>query len=194
MMLRRLVFALSAAILVSVPSFAHIHAPASPAQKARRLALYNSLGQATAIVEGHGPRRVYDFFDPNCPYCHILYERLKPLIGPYHLTVYDIPVAYLTPTSTGKAAALLEARNRLAALRGAEAHYSWKKGSSITEKPLTEAARKALAVNLKLDTQAAGFPLVPILVYRKADGTIRIINSGAPPVWALKQILASIKR
>ncbi len=167
-------------------------APAA-AKQARRLALYRALAGATAITEGQGPRVVYDFFDPNCPYCHILYERLQGLIGPYHLTVHEIPVGYLTSSSMGKAAALLEASHKHAALRALEAHYSWKTGGSIAPRPVTPAVRRELARNLRLDTLAAGFPLVPILVYQKADGTIRIMNSGAPPVWALKQILAAVK-
>ncbi len=169
------------------------HGASVGVKQARRLALYRALAGATAITEGHGPRVVYDFFDPNCPYCHILYERLRGLIGPYHLTVREIPVGYLTPSSVGKAAALLEATHKRAALQAAQAHYSWKTGSSIAPRPPSPLVRQQLARNLKLDTQAAGFPLVPILVYQKTDGTIRIVNSGAPPVWALKQILASIK-
>lgn len=173
------------------PAWAHDRP--SAAKQARRLALYRALGSAAAITEGHGRRVVYDLFDPNCPYCHILYERLQGLIKPYHLTVRAIPVAYLTPTSAGKAAALLEAPDRRAALRAAQAHYSWKTGSSIAPRPATPAVRKELARNLALDTRAVGFPLVPVLVYQKTDGTIRIVNSGAPPVWALKQMLAGIK-
>ncbi len=155
--------------------------------------LYRDLAQAHAITEGHGPRVLYDLFDPNCPYCHLLYERLQALIGPYHVTLREIPVAYLTPTSEGKAAALLEARDPRRALAASQAHYSWKTGSSIAPKTPTPAVARALAANRKLDVAAVGFPLVPILIYKKADGTVRIINSGAPPVWALKQILASIK-
>lgn len=176
---------------VSAPAWAH--RPVSAAKQARRLALYRALRGATAITEGHGRRVVYDFFDPNCPYCHILYEHLQGLIKPYHLTLYEIPVGYLTPSSTGKAAALLEARDPRAALRAAEAHYSWKTGSSIAPRPVSPKVQKELAYNLKLDTRTVGFPLVPILVYQKTDGTIRIVNSGAPPRWALKQMLAGIK-
>ncbi len=180
-----------AAVALSAPAWAQT--PSQAARQARRLALYRALPQATAVSEGHGRRLVYDFFDPNCPYCHILYERLQGLIGPYHLTLREIPVAYLKRSSLGKAAAILEAPNRLAALRRSEAHYSWKTGSSIPVRPVTPLVQKELALNLKLDTEAAGFPLVPILVYEKTDGTIRIMNSGAPPVWALKEILAGIK-
>ncbi len=177
--------------VVTVPAWAH--RPASAAQQARRLAQYRALKGAAGITVGHGPRVVYDLFDPNCPYCHMLYERLRRLVKPYRLTIHEIPVAYLTPTSTGKAAALLEAPDRRAALRAAQAHYSWKTGGSIAPRRPTAAVRRELAYNLKLDTRIVGFPLVPILVYQKTDGTIRVVNSGAPPTWALKQMLAGIK-
>lgn len=192
-MARKRLMVLGALMAVgAMPAWAH--GKPTAAQLAHRAALYRALKGATAITEGRGSRTLYDFFDPNCPYCHILYVRLKALIGPYGVTVHDVPVAYLTPTSLGKAAALLEAPNPVAAMTAAQAHYSWKTGSSIGEKSVTPEVKKELAINMKLDTEAAGFPLVPILVYKKADGTIRIISSGAPPVWALKQVLASIKR
>ncbi len=178
--------------VVTAPAWAH--RPVSAAKQAHRLVLYRALSGATGITEGHGPRVVYDLFDPNCPYCHILYERLRGLIKPYHLTIHEIPVAYLTPTSIGKAAALLEASDRRAALRAAQGHYSWKTGGSIAPRRPTTAVRRELAYNLKLDTRIVGFPLVPILIYQKTDGTIRIVNSGAPPTWALKQMLAGIKQ
>ncbi|WP_298139499.1 thioredoxin fold domain-containing protein [Acidiferrobacter sp.] len=174
-----------------IPAWAHPRSAA--ARQAHRLVLYRALAHATGITEGHGRRVVYDIFDPNCPYCHMLYERLQGLIAPYHLTLHEIPVGYLTPSSAGKAAALLEASDRRAALRAAEAHYSWKTGSSITPRPASPAIRKELATNLALDTRIVGFPLVPILVYQKTDGTIRIVNSGAPPTWALKQMLVKVK-
>ena len=191
MILRRLGFAVCASLVLSTVAWSHTKA--SSERIARRAALYHRLKEATSITEGNGPRVLYDFFDPNCPYCHILYKRLQPLIIRYHLTVHEIPVAYLTPSSAGKAAALLEAHNPLAALKQSQAHYSWKTGSSIALKAMTPGTKAKLALNLQLDTQAAGFPLVPILVYQKSDGTIRIINSGAPPTWVLKQIAASIK-
>jgi len=181
------------AAVCAVPAWArHDHSEA--VRQAHRAALYKALPGATGITEGHGPRVLYDFFDPNCPYCHKLYMRLQGLIGPYGLTVHEIPVAYLKASSLGKAAALLEAPDRLAAMRASQAHYTWKHGSRIAPKVPTAKVRRELAMNLKLDIEAAGFPLVPILVYQKTDGTIRIVNSGAPPVWALKQMLASIKK
>lgn len=189
--LRQFVLAVTASCVACIPAWAHTKP--SAAHLAERLALYRSLATAHAITEGHGTRVLYDFFDPNCPYCHMLYARLQALIGPYHLTLREIPVAYLTPSSTGKAAALLEAKNPRQALAKSQADYSWKTGSGITPIRPNAATKRILASNLSLDVRAAGFPLVPILVYQKTDGTIRIINSGAPPVWALKQIAASIK-
>lgn len=47
---------------------------------------------------------------------------------------------------------------------------------------------------VNLDKEVAGFTIVPVMVYKEANGTIRIRNIGMPPVWKLKQILASIKK
>ncbi|MHB8253308.1 MAG: hypothetical protein ACYDEV_06305 [Acidiferrobacter sp.] len=167
--------------------------PLAPAQR-DRAALYQSLGNARSITEGQGSRTLYVFFDANCPYCHLLFSRLKRFGGPYHVTVHEILVGYVTPTSIGKAAALLESHNPPAALMYAETHYSWTKGSDIAPIKPNAATSRALAENMKLDNQLAGFTIVPVMVYKQANGIIRIRNIGMPPVWKLKKILASIKK
>ena len=78
-----------------------------------------------AISEGRGGRQLYVFVDPNCPFCHRLFQRLQPLIGPHHLTVHWIVAGFLRATSAGKAVAILGARglaanNRLLAMTGPE--------------------------------------------------------------------------
>jgi len=175
--------------MVTTASYAH---PLAPAQR-ERAALYQSLATTRFITEGQGPRILYVFFDANCPYCHLLFSRLKRFGGPYHVTVREILVGYVTPTSVGKAAALLEAHDPSAALMYAENHYSWTKGSAIAPIRPNAATGRALARNMKLNKQIAGFTIVPVMVYKETGGAIRIRNIGMPPVWKLKKILASIK-
>ncbi|MHB1587728.1 MAG: thioredoxin fold domain-containing protein [Acidiferrobacteraceae bacterium] len=177
-------------VIMTTAAYAH---PVAPAQR-DRAALYQSLGTTRFITEGQGPRILYVFFDANCPYCHLLFSRLKRFGGPYHVTVREILVGYVTPTSVGKAAALLEAHNPSAALMYAETHYSWTKGSAIAPIKPNAATARALAKNMRLDKQIAGFTIVPVMVYKEANGTIRIRNIGMPPVWKLKKILASIQK
>lgn len=73
--------------------------------------------EATWIAEGQGRRIVYVFFDPNCPSCQLLYKNLRTFIGSHSLQLRWIPVAIVNVTSLGKAAAILQAPDPVAALR-----------------------------------------------------------------------------
>ena len=45
------------------------------------------------IQEGHQGPIIYDFQDPNYPYCHVMYEHEAALIQAGKLTVHYVPVA-----------------------------------------------------------------------------------------------------
>ena len=47
----------------------------------------------TYIQDGHHGPIIYDFQDPNCPYCHVMYEHEAALIQAGKLTVRYVPVA-----------------------------------------------------------------------------------------------------
>ena len=184
------VVTLLAALLLCGPVFA-----AAPAAKnARHLRIYRQLAHATYIQEGHGPRVLYDFFDPDCPYCHALYEHLRTLIPRYGVTLREVPIAYLRSTSEGKAAAILQSSDPLHAFQRAMAGFRFHHGASIGQVIPTRKTTAELHANLALDHKIAGFSLVPVLVYQKTDGAIRFIDTGAPPVWVLKQMLSGIAR
>ena len=57
------------------------------------------------------PHQVYIAVDPNCIYCHLLYQEVFPLIDSGELQVRWIPVGFLKQTSPGKSAALLNAKD-----------------------------------------------------------------------------------
>ncbi|MHB1321021.1 MAG: hypothetical protein ACYCY0_05605 [Acidithiobacillus ferrivorans] len=61
--------------------------------------------QATYIQDGNKGPIIYDFQDPNCPYCHVLYKAEAPLIRAGLLTVRYVPVAFISPNSLPEAAA-----------------------------------------------------------------------------------------
>jgi thiol:disulfide interchange protein DsbG len=69
--------------------------------------LLDNIGPATWVAEGKGTRVVYTFFDPDCPYCHKLYDALHPLGPKQYLKLRWIPVGMLADTSLDKAAAIL---------------------------------------------------------------------------------------
>lgn len=60
------------------------------------------------LTEGSGPVRLDVFFDPNCIYCHRLWQSFQNDPNWRHeFTVNWIPVGFLKPDSAGKAAAIL---------------------------------------------------------------------------------------
>jgi thiol:disulfide interchange protein DsbG len=52
-----------------------------PLPKMSQNSYWKDIGQRlTYIQEGHKGPVIYDFFDPNCPYCHSMYDEEQSLI------------------------------------------------------------------------------------------------------------------
>lgn len=144
------------------------------------------------IAEGRGTRIMYIFFDPNCPYCKKLYEELRPRVGHNGLQVRWIPVGILLPTSFGKAAAILEAKDPLLALRQNEEGFSTATGFGAANETFASAkTTTALKQNADLLKQAGG-QSVPTLLYRDKTGQIKT-RQGAPSPKILDALLAQVK-
>jgi thiol:disulfide interchange protein DsbG len=153
--------------------------------------LLDNIDQATWIAEGSGKHIVYIFFDPNCPYCHRLYERLRPLIGQLGLQLRWIPVAMLSDTSLGKAAAVLQAADPLKALRHNEDDFGFSDegagGAIVPAAVVSNATRLNLTVNLSL-LQEQNLFAVPVVVFRAKDGEGFLFH-GVPSAEALSKLL-----
>jgi len=158
----------SALLLVSSATLA---AP-TPAQ-------FAEIEKAAHIAEGASKPKstLYVFFDPNCWYCNLTWRALQPY-EKAGLKVHWIPVAFQKPSSTGRAAAIMEARDPVAALRENETKYratSYDGGI----KPLAKArpeTLKTLAANLAL-MQKIGAPGTPAVVWQDAKGNIGFKNA-----------------
>lgn len=153
--------------------------------------MWAQLKEAAVIPEGVGAKRLYAFFDPNCPYCHELYESLQPLIGPRGLVVRWLPVGILKLSSFGKAAHLLEAKNPRSALARAERGYRYRQGLKVTPRRASFKVGADLVRNARLLKDAGGNG-VPFLVYKDQKGQVRAVL-GDPPRRALLRIIARIK-
>lgn len=176
-----------AMLTLMTAAYAHAAVP-RPVRAAR---LYAQLGHVKWIAFGHGPKILYDVYDPNCPYCHLLFNELKPLIGPDHLTVRMVTVGYLTATSALKAATILMAKDPRQMLLRGEAHFS-RHGMQIPLTIPSRAVRRALHHNLRLVSAALGYTIVPVLAYKKTDGQARFVV-GEPQLQALKAIIAGVQ-
>ncbi|MHB8252721.1 MAG: thioredoxin fold domain-containing protein [Acidiferrobacter sp.] len=178
---KRIVIALFLAVALAQGAYAH----------PRNDQLWAKLQVAASIPEGVGTRHLYVFFDPNCPYCHDLYDSLQPLIGPKGLKVDWIPVGILALTSFGKAAALLESPNPSHALAQAEHRFRRGRGGEVRPQRATPMVAQKLQSNEQL-LNAAGGNGVPLLVYKDQTGHVHTVV-GDPPLKALVQIIARIK-
>lgn len=151
--------------------------------------VYEALENSTYIAEGtlKSPKSVvYAFFDPNCPFCHFSWKAFQyyEKVG---LQVRWIPVAYLKETSTGKAAAILQAKDRLAAFTENEKKYNLKNhdGGIKPVKP-TASTNKQLQANSAFMHQL-GITGTPAIVWKDAQGKIQF-KAGMPLLHELSGI------
>lgn len=164
----------------------------SPREKIAETIL-TDIHQATWITEGKGPHVVYIFFDPNCPACNQLYHSFRPWVEKGTIELHWIPVGILMTTSPGKAAALLEAKDRLKALTENEMKFSSANGfGGIAEEPLpTDATLKQLDTNERLLKHTVNMA-VPTMLFRDKQGVATYIQ-GSPPEGPLGQIVREVK-
>ena len=154
--------------------------------------LWQRLSQATWVEEGarHPQHLFYVVTDANCPYCNELWQKLQPFYG-QGLQVRYVMVGILSDSSPGKAAAILEARDPVAALDQDEAGYgklSDDLGGGI--RPLAKPKPRTLAA-LKSNEQLMrdlGGQGTPMLIYRDSKGELHVIQS-VPPMAALPVIV-----
>jgi len=149
--------------------------------------IWKQLEKSAWIADGsnNAPRVVYTFTDPNCPYCNKFWNDARPWVTTGKVQLRHIIVAILTPTSAGKAAALLSASDPQAALTRHEQQHA-----SGGVKPLgriTATIRAQLDANQKL-MQQLGSSATPTIFYKDASGNQQKIQ-GAPSAQMLTQIL-----
>lgn len=139
-------------------------------------ALYAALEKSDAVVEGSAsPKRtLYVFFDANCWFCHLTWKALQPY-EKAGLQVRWVPVAYQKDSSAPKAAAIMQAKDRLAAMRENETKYrakSYDGGIRPARKVPPELAAQ-FETNTKL-MEGFDSPGTPTLVWKDAAGKIKV--------------------
>ena len=146
------------------------------------------------IADGSGkaPRIVYVLTDPNCPYCNKLWSDARPWINAGKVQLRHIMVGILTPTSAGKAAALLTSKNPAAALAAheqANTAANAKVMAAGRPKPLEDNGIKPLgkispAAQAELDAneqpmESLQLRATPALIWRDDKGAVQT-RTGAP--------------
>lgn len=139
----------------------------------------------------NAPRTVYVFTDPNCPFCNKFWADARPWVDSGKVMLRHVMVGVLTPTSPGKAAALLADKNPSAALDAYERSHVAGNGKKLASgqprpldgglKPLATippAIAQKLAANEKL-MASLGVQATPAMVWRDANGAVQV-RTGAP--------------
>ena len=157
-------------------------------------AVWGQLEKSHWIADGResAPRTVYVFTDPNCPYCNKLWADARPWVDAGKVQLRHVMVGILTPTSAGKAAALLNEKNPAAALDAYERGHVASNAKTLTSgrpKPLGDDGVKPLApvpsaLQVRLDANAKlmasyGLRATPALVWKDAKGGVQM-RQGAP--------------
>ncbi|MHB1528519.1 MAG: thioredoxin fold domain-containing protein [Acidiferrobacteraceae bacterium] len=126
--------------------------------------------------EGTGDHILYVYFDPNCIYCHLLYERIRPYIRTGRVRVAWIPVGFLKSDSPGKAEAILSASNPAMALSLNEREFntSDEEGGIRPLRHPAAAVVHAVYDNTRL-LEVLGEVATPTLVFADRQGTIHIV-------------------
>jgi thiol:disulfide interchange protein DsbG len=121
-------------------------------------------GQAGAKKE------VWIVFDPNCIYCHKTFDSMKQYVADGTLKVHIIQVGFLKPSSLGKAAAILAAKDPIAALTTDEEKFdvAAEEGGIAQDMSDAKAVQTVRDNNAWMETQGIGG--TPYLLYRDTEG------------------------
>jgi thiol:disulfide interchange protein DsbG len=134
---------------------------------------YNDLGTTAWIQEGQESAKhlIYIVADPNCVYCHKLYDETRNDVKKGDLKIRWIWVGFLKPSSQSIAKAIIGAKDPLAMMRNNESQFSdatEEGGIKTFDKPSAE-------TNAKFDKNMAfinkyNFPGTPVILYKDTKG------------------------
>lgn len=127
---------------------------------------WRALETSASFVEGHAGPVVAAFIDLDCGYCSLLWRRLRAPLATGRVRVRWIPVAILSPDRAGRAAALLQATDPVAALA---AHESRARAAAVLPPSSAFIADDIAANNALLAALTHGRPATPLLMSRGAD-------------------------
>ena len=149
--------------------------------------VWKDLEKSTWIGDGkkNAPRIVYTFTDPNCPYCNKFWNDARPWVTSGKVQLRHVMVAILGPTSPGKAAAILAAKDPQAALTQHEINHAQGGVKPLSQMP--EKIRTQLDANQKL-MQQLGAAATPTIFYKDASGKLQKMQ-GAPSGEMLGKIM-----
>jgi len=169
------------------PSSSSAPSAAAPQAGSSKVSIEEIAAQAKGFTVGSemSIRRVFVFFDPQCPHCSALWVAAKPLKSQARFVW--IPVGLLNPTSSVQGAAILAAADPVSAMDQHEASMTDKKGGITAQGDNTE-QKASVASNTALMNRY-GFGGVPVIVGKHATTGELVIKEGSLPTGALAAAL-----
>lgn len=159
--------------------------PASSSAQAVSLEAIAAEAKGFTVGSEMSVRRVYVFFDPQCPHCAALWKAAKPLKS--QARFIWIPVGLLNANSSIQGAAILASADPIAAMDQHEASMSAKQGG-ITATGDIEAQKAQVAANTALMNRYS-FSSVPVVVAKHAVSGELVVREGSMPTAALATAL-----
>ncbi|MEJ2624726.1 MAG: thiol:disulfide interchange protein DsbG [Pseudolabrys sp.] len=148
-------------------------------------------GLDTFVIGSKGPE-VTVFFDPNCIYCHEIYEKAQPLLKAGTLRLRVVMVGFLKPTSFAKSAAILMQSDRAQALATDENKFDVKheEGGIAPAKTIPAKVKQDVEANTHVLAQS-GDEATPTLLYQNGAGQWQVVHG--MPDHGFKGVLAEMK-
>ena len=114
------------------------------------------------------------FIDPNCIFCHLLYQQIEPFVAKGALRVRYVLVAVVKRSSFEKAAAILSAKDTAAALQQDQTDFDPKteEGGIKPDATPSKAITERINANNALMSKAGGSG-TPMLLFCSKDGSVQ---------------------
>lgn len=149
--------------------------------------IWSQLESSAWVADGSvdAPKIVYEFSDPNCPYCHQFWQQARPWVESGKVQIRHIIVGIIGQDSPNKAATIFTASSPESALAQNERMFA--KGG-IKPTPVVPAdVQQKLDANLKL-MRELGFRGTPGIVFRDDEGVLQR-QTGLPSSADLPKVL-----
>jgi thiol:disulfide interchange protein DsbG len=135
--------------------------------------VFDHLDKVTTFTQGDekAAYSMYVVADPNCSACHAFYKEAEPAIKAGKLKVQWVLVAFLNPTSMGRAATILSAKDPVQAFLSNENKFSnaTEEGGVKPLNTIPDAIQKKLDGNMSF-FKNSGLQATPTLIFWDKDG------------------------
>ena len=145
-------------------------------------AIFKSIQKTAWIQDGKNsaPHKMYVVMDPNCRFCHDVYERTRALVNNGQLAIRWIIVGVIKPSSKDKAYAIFDANDPLKAIAQNEATFNTaqEEGGITPELNPSKLAQAKVAHNTEFMINNK-LIVTPVIFYRNAQGQA-LMQQGYP--------------